>query len=327
MAVGVGWTRICDGGGGGTIPSLSIKVFSDAEYTVPVVAPVAYTSTVYIQLDSEDITPTTHTLFFGNGTKNAPQVEFIGTNQYAWVVSLTGSITISATATDGTDATADATPFTLTSALVITNALVFDGVNDYAIFTPRINSSDNFSVSMWIKLLSISGVEAVFTIGNMLNSGIAPFLFGYYNDKWEVLSDPGWNFSDGYAWTRDTNWHHVTVTRSETTNEQLFYLDGVYVANLGTQNLVGLFDKFIIGFNNGTYGNMEISDFAIHNTVLTPAEITAMQALGVTSGHEVQRFPFTESVGTTSGYITDIINGDQMIIRNMTSGFGVQIRS
>jgi hypothetical protein len=72
------------------------------------------------------MTPTSYTFFFGNGAKNAPQVTQVG-DSLAWVVSLTGTITISATATDGTDATADATPFTLTSALVITKSLKFDG--------------------------------------------------------------------------------------------------------------------------------------------------------------------------------------------------------
>jgi hypothetical protein len=119
-------------------------VFSDAGYTIPV-ASLAYGATAYIKLTPTGMTPTSYSFFFGNGTKNAPQVTQVG-DSLAWVVSLTGSITISATATDGTDATADATPFTLTSTLVIANSLKFDGVNDYVIGTPMVQSSANFSV-------------------------------------------------------------------------------------------------------------------------------------------------------------------------------------
>jgi hypothetical protein len=111
-------------------PSLSIEVYSDAGYTIPV-ASLNYGATAYIKVTPTGITPTSYTFFFGNGTKNAPQVTQVG-DSLAWVITLTGTVTISATATDGTDATADATPFTLTvpNTYIGGKAVKTDGVVD-----------------------------------------------------------------------------------------------------------------------------------------------------------------------------------------------------
>ena len=64
MALGIGVSGP-RGGGGGATPSLSIEVYSDAGYTIPV-ASLAYGATAYVKLVASDIIPTTHTLFFGN---------------------------------------------------------------------------------------------------------------------------------------------------------------------------------------------------------------------------------------------------------------------
>ena len=50
------------GGGGGTAPSLTIEVFSDAGYTIPV-ASLNYGATAYIKLTPTGITPTSYSFF------------------------------------------------------------------------------------------------------------------------------------------------------------------------------------------------------------------------------------------------------------------------
>ena len=305
-------------------PSLSIEVYSDAGYTIPV-ASLAYGATAYIKLVSSDITPTTHTFFFGNGTKNAPQVTQVG-DSLAWVVSLTGSITISATATDGTDATADATPFMLTSTLVIANSLKFDGVNDYVIGTPMVQSSANFSITFWFKLNSLVGRQGLFSFYDLFNTSRDPLTLFYDSNALYYLSKfNNWNFNRNIAWTGDTSWHHFTFTYNASTFVQYIYVDGVNLGGLFNSQLTGDFDKFVMGNAQARtqYGNVNMTDISMHNVELSGAQVTALQTLGSASGNEVQRFPITESVGTISGQITDIVNNQKATLRNMTTGFGI----
>jgi hypothetical protein len=69
------------------------------------------------------------------------------------------------------------------------------------------------------------------------------------------------------------------------------------------------------------YGNVNMTDISMHNVELSGAQVTALQTLGSASGNEVQRFPITESVGTISGQITDIVNNQKATLRKMTIGF------
>ena len=322
MAVGVGWTRICDGSGG-TAPSLTIEVYSDAGYTTPA-SSLNYGATAYIKLTPTGITPTTHTLFFGNGTKNAPQVTQVG-NTLAWVVSLDGTVTISATATDGTDATADATPFTLTSTIVITNSMKFDGVNDTTLATPLITYNQDFSVSFWFKMNSAAITNSLFSMGIKYNSSRLAITVFYNIDKIAVLSSgTGWNLNRNVAWTGDTNWHNLIVTNNNSTKAKEVFIDGVSIGIPNNDTLSADFDYLMLGYGFGnTYGNVNIADFNIHNSILTAPQIAALQTVGATSANSVQRWIFNEAVGTTSGAVTDIVAGQKMNLRNMLAPNGI----
>jgi hypothetical protein len=304
-------------------PSLSIEVYSDAGYTIPV-ASLAYGATAYIKLVSSDITPTTHTFFFGNGTKNAPQVTQVG-DSLAWVITLTGTITISATATDGTDATADATPFTLTSTIVITNSMKFDGVNDTTLATPLITYNQDFSVSFWFKMNSAAITNSLFSMGIKYNSSRLAITVFYNINKIAVLSSGnGWNLNRNVAWTGDTNWHNLIVTNNNSTKAKEVFIDGVSIGIPNNDALSADFDYLMLGYGWGNnYGNVNIADFNIHNSILTAPQIAALQTVGATSANSVQRWIFNEAVGTTSGAVSDIVAGQKMNLRNMLAPNGI----
>lgn len=326
IGVGCGSPR---GGGGGAIPSLSIEVYSDAGYTIPV-ASLAYGSTAYVKLVASDIIPTTHTLFFGNGTKNAPQVTQAG-NTFAWVVSLAGTVTISATATEGATATADATPFTLTSTIVITNSLKFDGVNDMTNCFSLPMLGENFSVSMWVKMNNTTVPTPFFQLKDINSSkpslivGYVPSLLGINAQSW----NQEWTLNNFGTISADGDWHNVIVTYDYTLKTLVIYWDGVVILNAATYYInfeTGLINLAIAsdwGYIGSRYGDINTADISVHNTVLTQTQATAMQVLGTASGDEVQRYPITETVGTTSGYISDPIGGIPMQLFNMIAPYGV----
>lgn len=317
------------GGGGGTAPSLTIEVFSDAGYTIPV-ASLNYGATAYIKLTPTGITPTSYSFFFGNGTKNAPQVTQVG-DSLAWVITLTGTVTISATATDGTDATADATPFTLTSTIVITNSLKFDGVNDMTngFYLPMLG--ENFSVSMWVKMNNTTVPTPFFQLKHITQSrpslivGYVPSLLGINAQSWSQE----WTLNNFGTISADGDWHNLIVTYDYTLKILVIYWDGVVILNAATYYInfeTGLINLAVAsdwGYIGSKYGNINTADISVHNTVLTQTQATAMQVLGTASGDEVQRYPITETVGTTSGYISDPIGGIPMQLLNMIAPYGV----
>jgi hypothetical protein len=303
-------------------PSLSIEVYSDAGYTTPA-SSFNYGATAYIKLVPTGITPTSYTFFFGNGTKNAPQVTQAG-DTLAWTISLTGSVIISATATDGTDATADATPFTLTSTLVIDHALKFDGVNDYATAIPIVENSGPLSFTFRFKLNDITRNNGIFQISSSVGR---TFMLGIKPTS--VMTIQLNSFPIDIPISLDLNWHHFTITYGALVK---VYLDGILVYTGAPSVLFARdFDRFDLGVLNGwqfvtganVFGNINVADFAFHDVELNSTQVTALQTLGAVSGHEVVRWPFSEPIGTVSGKLTDIVSDQKMSIRNMTSGFGI----
>ena len=319
IGVGCGSPR---GGGGGSTPTLTINVYSDSGLTMPI-STADFGDTVYIKSTPTGIAPSTHTFFFGNGSKNAPQVTQAG-DTLAWTVSLTGSVIISATATDGTDATADATPFTLTSNVVINQALKLDGVNDYALAVPKVSNELDWSISCRFKLNSLAGKPAIFSF---IKNDYSRQSFGIYYKANEIyfLSWPWrWSFSAKTAWVGDLLWHSLIVTHKKSTNSTLIYIDGVLIGSDG-YNISQQFDLLILGrsLENNYYGNVYLADFNIHESTLTTGEVATLQTLGETSASSVQRYIFSETLGTTTGQLTDIVSNQTAWLRNITSPNGI----
>lgn len=206
----------------------------------------------------------------------------------------------------------------------ITNCLYFDGVNDYATCAPLIQNYADFSVSFWFQLQDISVAQELFCF--LPTSGGRDPLTVYYQADFIycLASGSAWSFTQKLAWTGDTNWHHFTFTYNSTSFVKEVFIDGVSIGTLGIEITLP-FDTFNIGraYNGSRYGFIKMADVGLHDTVLTQQEITAMQTLGVASGHEVQRYPFIEAAGTTTGAIEDVVSGQTMQLRNMTSPYGI----
>ena len=245
------------------------------------------------------------------------------------MVSLTGTITISATATDGTDATADATPFTLTSALVITKSLKFDGVNDYIVGGSSLGVGEDWSVSFSVKMLNTARDNAIFSIIGY-RGGRPSFLIGY-EDSSQQLRFASWSVEwsiNSYTITPDTNWHKMAATYNYATTTLKVYYDNVLIYTNTSWTINTSLTNVVYGFAEDwafvgqKYGNIQVTDMRNHRATLTPTEVALVYANQL-SGHESLLVPVTELVGQTTGYIDSIIGNSRMQLNNITSPFGI----
>ena len=208
----------------------------------------------------------------------------------------------------------------------ITNSLSFDGVNDYATATPLIQQDSDFSITFWFKLNSLTGSQGFIGIYNELNTNRDGLNLYYDSNYIKYLSNNSWGEVAQIPWTGDLNWHHFTFTYSASTGGQAIYIDGASLGVLPLQNIITrYFDKIAIGLvrAHARYGNVKLADLGLHDSILNQLTITSMQTIGVASGSEVQRWVMDRPIGTTEGFIVDIINKQRMILRNMTTGFGI----
>jgi hypothetical protein len=205
----------------------------------------------------------------------------------------------------------------------ITNALNFDGVNDYGVCVPIVEITSPFSISFWYKLNDTSRYNGIMRIMPTLGIVRSLIVGAYPNGDITFQTS---SFPINYTGFNDNNWHHITITAGSVAK---IYLDGVLAGSQPLPNL--FFDRVELGVvtnwqsvtGASVYGNISLADLAFHDAELTQQQITDMQVLGTTSGDEVARWAFDEPVGTTSGKLTDYILNQKMSIRNMTSGFGI----
>ncbi len=139
MAIGVGISGPRGGGSGGG--TLTIGVYSDVGHTTPITSGV-YGSTVYLKAIPSIITPTSYTFSFkGDSEKVITQAS----GEYTWIVDVTGTIAITASATDGSKGTAITSSFTFT--VPATMASVF-GADLYEDWNPEDASSLSLTGSL-----------------------------------------------------------------------------------------------------------------------------------------------------------------------------------
>ena len=165
-------------------------------------------------------------------------------------------------------------------------ALAFDGTNDYISISPSVATSNQHTVSTWIKSndLTSSAIGYLFTTettikGIGLDEGDGSFGAGkfYY-----------WN--GGSATTVSTtaitvnNWHHIVFVFDSTANEIKFYLDGnldktttVTIGTAGSIKTIGSYNA-ILHYLNGL-----LSNFSIWNAALTSSQVTEIYNQGVPS--------------------------------------------
>ena len=180
-------------------PTLSIGVFSDAGYTTPVTGG-AFGDTVYIKLYEINITPTQFTISFdGDSEKVINQAG--GT--YTWVIDVKGTVTINASARDGSDGVANATPFTFTTtnAYVGGKAVVTDGTSDRVVGNV---GGNNYYQNFGVGFMFNDPTSAVGTFKGVLGYGTS-------------LGANNYNGFNLWCFPNQTRWY-LNMPDSQTTN-------------------------------------------------------------------------------------------------------------
>ena len=165
------------------------------------------------------------------------------------------------------------------------SSVLFDGQNFFDLNNPV---SGDFSICVWIKTLSVGGMQH-FTGANIMESEAGGFAydwgFGMNRDGKLMMCNGGnLNGSDidanvmGVAVVSDNTWHEVCVTRNNATGEDILYVDGQQDSTgftgkaLVTQNPLAHFGS---GTDGATpfVGNMD--DLRIYQSVLPSSEIAS----------------------------------------------------
>ena len=146
-------------------------------------------------------------------------------------------------------------------------ALVFDGTDDYV--NAPVTKTASCTFSCWAKSTDVNG-RMLFNAGP---SGSGPDLFFYDNTiSWNTWDGNSNSFGSIPASVTDGNWHYYVVVNDASSNAKLYY-DGELLGTATYRN-ASANTNLTIGGNTDTYQwNGSISNFQLHNKVLTVAEI------------------------------------------------------
>lgn len=147
-------------------------------------------------------------------------------------------------------------------------SLVFDGTNDYV--NAPVTKAASCTFSCWAKTTTVAGLPMLFNAGP---SGSGPDLFFYSGSiSWNTWNGNGNPFATIPSSVTDGNWHHYVVVNDASSNAKLYY-DGKLLGTATYRN-ASANTNLTIGGNTGSYmWNGSISNFMLHNKVLTAAEV------------------------------------------------------
>jgi len=267
-------------------PTLTIGVFSNIGLTVPIVAG-NLGQTVYVKATPTGITPTSYTFSFDGSTD---LVVTQAGDVYTWVINSVGAVAITARATDGTGATANATGFSFTGNRVFIGgkAIKFDGVSDRAngwCNIVRLWDTYGFGFVINDPTSASSGVIGVanfgmvnLTTGNW-NARGALDIWGRPNETSFAVSTPNTNVNwQVYYTVKDARmffYVQVTATLIE------YYINGVLVNSVARANTAPLRDtRILLGYGMAAplSRNCIIDTPLITDGLLTGAEVAALSA-------------------------------------------------
>ena len=184
---------------------------------------------------------------------------------------------------------------------ISTHSLVFDGVNDYLnvgdVAELRFNSSDEFSISVWVKqtggssaIISKSETNGGGFRGWDLRAGDEPI---FRVQEQSAANADQLEITCSGAFLDDGEWHHVVVAKPTgitTGSNILFYADGVQMmteVNVntlvteiepnGAPVTIGRFEP-----TSPSYWGGNIDDVALYDKQLTLAEVRTIYNAGVT---------------------------------------------
>jgi hypothetical protein len=158
------------------------------------------------------------------------------------------------------------------------NALSFDGINDEVSVanSSTLNfGSSNFTVMMWIKRNALAGGQRhLFSkcVATGWESGCKEFYFAG-----DTLTFGSYLTGDTFSVNvADTNWHHIALVFTRSTNAVQIYVDGT-LRTTATKNLEpdGASHVMVIGNHLSSYPfSGLIDEVRIYNQTLSAAEVT-----------------------------------------------------
>src|SRR6185369_6506616 len=106
-------------------------------------------------------------------------------------------------------------------------AFSFDGDNDSVMIgNPATLQLQNFSIEAWVKRANTSKASLdVVTVGHIFGYGYGGYIFALLDDGRLTFGQVGISGVNSTSSIRDTNWHHVAITKAS--GSVVFYVDGV----------------------------------------------------------------------------------------------------
>ena len=146
-------------------------------------------------------------------------------------------------------------------------AIVFDGTDDYV--NAPVTKTASCTFSCWAKSTNVNS-RMLFNAGP---DGNGPDLF-FIDNKivWNIWDSDSNPFASTPASVTDGNWHYYVVVNDASSDAKLYY-DGELLGTANYRN-ASANTNLTIGGNTNTYQwNGSISNFMLHNKVLTAAEV------------------------------------------------------
>src|SRR6185503_13894334 len=110
---------------------------------------------------------------------------------------------------------------------LVGQAFGFDGDNDSVMIgNPATLQLQNFTIEAWIKRSSANQASLdVLTVGHIFGYGYGGYVLGLSDDGRLAFGQVGLSGINSILSVRDTNWHHVAVSKAA--GAVAFYVDGV----------------------------------------------------------------------------------------------------
>ena len=162
------------------------------------------------------------------------------------------------------------------------NGLSFDGVNDsVTVGNPAtLNFAADFTIAVWVKRNALGGSSQRHILAKCTSSTwVSGCKELYFAGNTLRFGSYGTGDTNSIS-IADTNWHHIAVTFTRSTNTVAMYVDGT-LRTTAVRNLEADGGSHVV-----TVGNMRgsnpfsgsIDEVRVYNQVLTAAQITAIMA-------------------------------------------------
>jgi hypothetical protein len=204
--------------------------------------------------------------------------------------------------TNGHDGTLYGSPSFVSG--IINNALDFDGVNDY-VLTPSFATPTAVTVACWLKSDTATWNQPGCLVSKRPSFVLAPTQ-NSKNISFLVYNSP--TAYTSLTWTPPadfniTDWHHYAGVFSPSTQQMLFYVDGVWQETLTAAiTMNGDSGATYIGCDDGYVGTRhfggQMDDVRIYDCALTGEMIE--EICNNTDPEKILHLAFNESAGTTA---------------------------